>query len=210
MKIYMETTDTYSGYNFKKIADLIIRLGLLFLLVMWCFDILKPFVLLLIWASVIAIALYPLHLMIMKLFKGKKTLSVVMITLVMLSIIIVPSSMVIYSLYDGINHIRELYISGKPLIPPPGPSTADWPTFTKPIIDFWQLASDNLQEAVVKYSEQVRGVVSWLVATLAGVGKGILMFNVSIIIAGVLLAYSRSTSAVAKKIFVKIAGERGE
>jgi predicted PurR-regulated permease PerM len=206
----METTKMPSGYNFEKIVDILIRLGLLALLVMWCFDILRPFILILIWAVVIAIAVYPIHQIVMKLFRGRKALSVIVITIIMLSIIIIPSTMIIYSLYDGINHIREMYVSGKPLIPPPGANTANWPSFTKPIVDFWQLASENLQEAIVKYSDQVRGIVAWLIATLAGIGKGILMFNVSIIIAGVLLAYAGSSSAVAKKIFVKVAGERGE
>jgi len=198
-----------SGYNFEKIVDILIKLGLLFLLVMWCFDILRPFVLILIWAGVIAIAIYPIHLKVMKLFRGRRTLSIIVVTLAMLSIIIIPSGMIIYSLYDGINHIRELYIAGKPLIPPPGANTASWPTFAKPIIDFWQLASENLQEAVVKYSDQLKGIAAWLFVTLTGIGKGILLFNVSIIIAGVLLAYSGSSISASRRISEKIAGKSG-
>ena len=49
------------AYSVGKIVDLLVRLGLLFLLLGWCISILRPFVLILIWAAVIAIALVPLH-----------------------------------------------------------------------------------------------------------------------------------------------------
>jgi len=197
-------------YDFERIVDVLIRLGILFILVIWCFNILKPFFLVLIWAIVIAIAIFPIHTMAMKLLRGRRTLSIVLIILLMLSIIIVPSSMVIYSLYDGIVHIREMYNSGAPLIPPPGGNTANWPPITKPIVDFWRLASENTQEALVQYSDQVKKIGGWIFSNLADMGKGILLFNVSIIIAGVLLAYSGSSTRITTKIFRKIAGKNGD
>jgi predicted PurR-regulated permease PerM len=177
---------------------------------MWCFDILKPFVLILIWAIVIAIAVYPVHKFFIKFFRGRSILAVVVLTLLLLSIIIVPSGLIIYSLYEGINHFRELFNAGEPLIPPPGGTTANWPTITKPIVDIWQLASDNLHEAVVKYSDQIKEYGTILLIALAGISKGILSFIVSIIIAGFLLIYADSSAVVTKKIFTKLVGENSD
>jgi predicted PurR-regulated permease PerM len=199
-----------ASYNFEKIVDTLIRLGVLSLLLMWCFDILRPFVLILIWAIVIAIAIYPIHTVFVKVFRGKTVLAVVVLTLFLLSIIIIPSGLIMYSLYEGINHFRELFQAGEHLIPPPGGNTANWPSIAKPIIEIWQLASDNLQETIVKYSDQIKEYGGWLLLALAGAGKGILSFIVSIIIAGVLLIYADSSVEVSNKIFRKLLGKNSE
>lgn len=207
----MESSKTNtSTYNFEKIVDTLIRLGVLSLLLMWCFDILKPFVLILIWAVVIAIAIYPVHNFFVKIFRGRKILAVIVLIIFMLSVIIIPSGLIMYSLYEGVNHFRELFNAGEPLIPPPGGSTANWPTIAKPIVDFWQLASDNLQEAIVKYSDQIKEYGAVLLLALAGFSKGIISFIVSIIIAGVLLIYADSSAVVTKKIFGKLVGVHNE
>lgn len=204
----METSNT--NYNFEKIVDILIRLGVLSLLLMWCFDILKPFVLILIWAVVIAIAIYPVHKFFLKVFKGKTILAVIVLTLFMLSVIIIPSGLVMYSLFEGLSHFRELFKSGEHLIPPPGGTTANWPAITKPIVDIWQLASDNLQAAVEKYSDEIKEYGGLILLALAGFTKGILSFIASIIIAGVLLIYADSSAIVIKKIFKKLVGKHSE
>jgi len=199
-----------SNYNFEKIVDTLIRLGVLSLLLMWCFDILKPFILILIWAVVIAIAIYPLHVFFERIFRGRTIFAVIVLTLVLLSIIIIPSGLIVYSLYEGVNHFRDAFNNGEHLIPPPGGTTANWPTITKPIIDIWQLASDNLQDAVLKYSEQIKEYGAILLLALAGFSKGIFSFIISIIIAGVLLVYADSSEAVTKKIFGKLVGKNSD
>lgn len=207
----METSKTNSSaFNFEKIVDTIIRLGVLALLLMWCFDILRPFVLILIWAIVIAIAIFPVHKFFVKIFRGKKILAVIVLTLFMLSVIIIPSGLIVYSLYEGVNHFRELFNSGEHLIPPPGGTTANWPVIAKPIVEIWQLASDNLQEAVVKYSDQIKEYGTILLLALAGFTKGILSFIGSIIIAGVLLIYADSSAVVTQKIFGKLVGKHSD
>ena len=135
--------------------------------------------------------------------------SIVLIS-IMLGLILIPSGLIMYSLYEGINHFRELFDSGQPLIPPPGGSTANWPTIAKPIVEFWQLASENLQETIVKYSDEIKIYGSFLLLGLAGVGKGIATFVASIIIAGVLLIYADSSSEVTHKIFRKLVGKNGD
>ncbi|WP_396169168.1 AI-2E family transporter [Flavobacterium sp.] len=199
-----------TNYNFEKIVDTIIRLGVLGVLLMWCFDILKPFVLILVWAVVIAIAIYPVHVFFERIFRGRKIFAVVVLTLLLLSFIIIPSGLIIYSLYEGVNHFRDAFNSGEHLIPPPGGTTDNWPAITKPIIDIWQLASDNLQDAVLKYSDEIKEYGALLLLALAGFSKGIISFIVSIIIAGVLLVYADSSEAVTKKIVGKLVGKNSE
>lgn len=199
-----------NGNQFEKIIDIIIRLGMLFMIVFWCFSILKPFLLLLIWAVVIAIAMYPIYLSTVKLFFGRTKTPIILLTMVLMSLIIIPSFLVIESLYEGIQYLTTNYQAGEPIIPPPNEATANWPSFTRPIIEIWQHASDNLQETILKYSDELTTVGSWILSAFTGIGKGILQFNLSIIIAGFLLAFSEHLKVISSKIFFKLAGDRGD
>ena len=197
------------SFTFENLVDVIIRLAVLFFLIGWCFIILRPFVLILIWAAVIAIAIYPLFEIFLKAFR-RKVLASVVLTLMMLSILVVPSYLVTRSLFGEVSYLHQLYKDGQLVIPPPGDRTANWPSITKPITDFWTLASENLQSAMMQYADQLKAAGTWLLAAAAGVGTGVLQFVISIIIAGVFLIYSTSIASSATRIFTKFAGSNGE
>jgi predicted PurR-regulated permease PerM len=205
----MKNSETISNYNFEKVVDLLIRLGIIFLLVGWCLDIIGPFILILVWAVVIAIATYPLYKMLTRLLFEKRILGCIVLTIFMLSILIVPSIFVGSSLTDGVHKLRELYEQGGPIIPPPGDRTANWPSFAKPIADLWQAASVNLASVALKYSDQLQKAGLWILAAFAGIGKGILQFVGSIIIAGVMLYFSSTIHTAMSKVFRKLAAEQG-
>jgi predicted PurR-regulated permease PerM len=205
-----QKNSNFNNYSFEKIADTLIRLGVLFLLIGWCYDILKPFVLIIIWAIVIAVAFSPIYESVVKLFRGKKVLATIFLALILLSILVVPSILVSQSLYEEINNFSKFYQAGGHLIPPPAESTKDWPTITKPILEIWKSASEDVSNVVFKYSDQLKVVGEWLLLALAGVGKGILQFIISIIIAMGLLLYSESLIKVSKNIFIKLIGSNGE
>ena len=196
--------------TFAKLVETIIRLAVLFVLLGWCLYLLRPFAIILIWAAVIAIAIYPLYGTFITVFRNRKTLASVVLTFLMVSILIVPSWLVIQSLFQEVSHLHNLYSHGKLIIPPPGEGTANWPAIAKPIIDVWKLASDNLQSAMTQYADQLRKILAWLFAAASNIGTSLLQFLASIIIAGVLLAYSSSVGNAATNIFIKLLGKNGE
>lgn len=202
-------TNSNNEKRFKNWVDNLIRIGVLALLLYTCYSLLKPFLLLIIWGVVIAVALYPVYLKAVHLFKGRKTLTIVVMTLILMSVLIIPSFLVVESLYAGVGFLTDTYQSGQPLIPPPNAETATWPKFFEPILDIWQHASENLQDTLMKYSDELTTVGSWILSAFAGIGKGVLQFNASIIIAGILLAYAEDLKEVSNRIFMKIVGEKG-
>ena len=56
----MDHQDSSSQKFTQQAIEASIRIGLIFVLVAWCFDIIKPFILPLVWATIIAVASYPL------------------------------------------------------------------------------------------------------------------------------------------------------
>ena len=75
----------------RQIFNIAIQFLALGLLLTWCFKILSPFISLVVWGVVLAVALYPLHQKLKKILKQRGTLASVIITLVLLALILVPA-----------------------------------------------------------------------------------------------------------------------
>ena len=59
----------------KRIVDTALRLGLVALLVYWSFSIFRPFAMPVLWAGIIAMAVYPLYLRFEGLLGGRRKLA---------------------------------------------------------------------------------------------------------------------------------------
>jgi predicted PurR-regulated permease PerM len=199
-------TKNYIG----KAIEITVRLGILFFVFGWCFQIISPFLSPVIWGVIIAVAVYPLFRGLKKKLGGRSKLSATFLTVIFLSILIIPTWLLADSLIEGISHLREAYQSGNLLIPPPGDRAKDWPVFAKPVVDLWQLASENLEAAMLKFAPQLKHFGGIFIALLASTGIGVLQFIASIILAGVFLHFAESGGATVRKIFVRVAGEQGD
>ncbi len=105
---------------------------------------------------------------------------------------------------------KTMYETKGLVIPPPDPSTQNWPGFAKPLIDLWTQASVNTEQALQDHSEQIQKAAVWIFGALSGFSQGLLQFVASIIIAGVYFVYTDSIHTTTIKLFQKLAGERGE
>lgn len=196
--------------NVKKAVEVVIRIAVLTLIVGWCFLIMAPFISLIIWAVIIAVTTYPIFNRIKKKLGNRGKLAAFIVTISFLAIIILPSLMLANSLYDGVQYVRGIYQGGEFFIPPPGENTKSWPGIAKPVLDLWTLASENLSDAVSKFTPQIKTAGKWTLEFLAGTSMGILQFIGSIIIAGVLLTYSKEGGDMLRNIFIRLAGQQGE
>ena len=76
----------------EEVIQLSIRLGLLAALVYWCFVIVSPFIPILAWAVVLAVALYPLYGRLSDRLGQRPRLAAALITLVAVAIVIGPAA----------------------------------------------------------------------------------------------------------------------
>jgi predicted PurR-regulated permease PerM len=203
------TQPTEQESQLKKLIQLILQLGVLFLIFGWCFMMLAPFLSPILWGMIIAITAYPMFAALRAKLGNRGKMASILVTVLFLSIVIVPSILLAESLVEGIQHFRETLQEGKSLIPPPGDQVKNWPSFTKPVIDIWQSASENLQGVAVKYKDQLVSGGKYVLALIGKTGIGILQFVVSIILAGIFLAYSKEGETMLRSIFVKLAGDKG-
>jgi len=207
----MEPLNTsFSNLEIGKIVDLLIRLGLLFLLIGLCISFIMPFGLVLIWGAIIAVTVYPVFHSLVKLFRGRKIIASGVITMAMLSILVIPAWILTDSMLTGILQVRDMYHQGQPLIPPPGKEVHDWPAITQPVISLWQSASTNLQGLLLQHKDQLKELGKWLFIAISDFGKGVIQFIISILLSAVFLVFSETLTASSLKIFNKLAQTKGE
>ena len=189
--------------------DIAIRLGVLAALLAWCFQILRPFISPVIWGIIIAVAIYPAYEKLnAKLGDRRKLTSAVMILSALL-IIILPGIQLAVSSVDTIKTLSTKLEEKGLKVPPPPERVGNWPVIGKSVKNLWQMAFDNLEATLMKFESQMIEFAKWLLKTVLGAAVGILMFAISLVIAGVLLASAKSGGQMTKKLFVRLAGEHG-
>ena len=205
----MPETDEQDRRFVHRAVEAAIRIGLLAALAIWCFDIARPFLVLLVWAVIIAVAVHPLYRGLEARLGGRRTLAAVLLTILMILIVVMPSIMLGDSMARGAREAAAMIQPGKLEIPPPPEGVKSWPFVGTSLHAFWQLASQNIEQAVRELSPWLKTAGKWLLGTVAGAGAAALQFLVSIIIAGVLLANATAGGRITREIAVRLYPQRG-
>jgi predicted PurR-regulated permease PerM len=186
-----------------------IHIGLVALLIFWCFKIGRPFIEIIVWGIIIAVAIHPIYSRLKSVLGGRDRLAATLITILALILLLVPTVMLSDSLIETAREYSAQLKDGTLKVPPPSESVRSWPVIGEPVYKLWSLSSDNLGAAVSKMAPQLKKYGISLLSTAADAGVGILRFVVSIIIAGVLLAHAEGAQQTALTFFTRLAGERG-
>lgn len=187
-----------------------LQLLALSLLLYFCFVIIKPFITLLIWSSVLAITLFPFHKKLTSWFGGRKWISAILITVVMFLLVIGPATSLLLATIDEFKVISNAYSEGMLQIPPPDERVKEWPVIGNSLYVYWSEASTNISSFIAKHYEDIKPVVLKLIALLSSAGKGILLLMASFLAGGVLLVYGEDASKIVNLFFIKLVGKQGE
>lgn len=193
----------------QSVYDTTIRLFILILIVAWCLLIMTPFVSIIMWSLILALALHPLHKSLSGKMGGRPKMASFVIVILFLIIVILPTSLLTSSLVDEIKELKASYDSGTLTIPPPSENVKEWPVIGEKLYDNWQAASANLETSIVKYKDQLTGFVTKLLKGILGAAGALVQILVALIIAGILLVTGGAAESI-RKFFRKLAGERGD
>ncbi|MCP5419692.1 MAG: AI-2E family transporter [Gammaproteobacteria bacterium] len=193
----------------NKALEVTIRIGIVALLAAWCFLIVQPFIVPVVWGIIIATSAYPGYCRLRTVLGERGGLAALIFTLLALIFLIVPSILLAGTLVDGIRWLAENLAKGTLKIPPPPESVGGWPLIGDWVQQFWGLASSNLEAALQQIAPHLRTFSKWLLSVGAGVGLDILQFIVAFIIAGVLLTHDERGRAMARTIALRLSGDRG-
>ena len=101
-----------------------IHIGLAILLAAACLLILRPFIPLLAWSIIIAVAIYPGFRRLQKILGGRETLTGVVCTLLLLAVLIVPAIWLAEGLVDGIQSVTSHLEHGNAIVPGTAPAVS--------------------------------------------------------------------------------------
>jgi predicted PurR-regulated permease PerM len=191
------------------VYDTTIKLFILILIVAWCLMIMLPFASIILWSLILALAMYPLHSRLAKMMGGRLKLASFIIVFSILAVIFVPTWFLIDSLFDQVKELKVNYNNGTLTIPAPEEKVKEWPIIGEKLYDFWQNASENIEQTVVKYKDQLTSIGSKIGKGILSAAGGIIQIMAALIIAGILLFIGGTAEAI-RKFFKKLAGDRGD
>lgn len=193
----------------RTVVALAMRVALVALVAYWCFRIFLPFLMVVLWGIILAVALDPVLARVTRWVGGRRWLAAVLLVALAVTALLVPVFALSDSLMEGIHALAGVVESGTVKVPPPPPEVADWPVVGKPVYETWELASRNLGAVLDKFQPQVRAFAQWLISLLRGAAAAVLLTLVAIVIAALLLRRREAGVKVACRVGAGLGGPRG-
>ncbi|WP_136480008.1 AI-2E family transporter [Cognatitamlana onchidii] len=196
-----------TDYTINTFIKIVVLSGI----IIWSFFIAKPFLMLIVWSILVAVALYPLYLKALNMFKEKrKGLVTGLFVGVLLLLIVMPTLSIAGSIIDSSKEIFHNFEQGTLKVPPPSTSVKDWPLLGNKIYDLWSSASSDLEKFILKNPDAVKSSVGWFFSSFAGIMGAALLSLVAIIIAGIFLSNASSGYETAVAFSNKLVSGKGK
>ena len=190
--------------------EISVNLLLVFVILAWCLQILRPFISIIMWGIIIAVSTYSPFLMLRKALGGRNKLAVTAFVLIGLSVIIIPSWMFAGSLIDAEQGLRVSLKSGEFKIPPPNEKVKEWPLVGEKLYANWSDSATNLGDWLSEHSDQIKAIARTVLSMVAGIGLSILQFVFSTLIAAAMLANDQAAAAGMRRFCHRLVGEKDE
>jgi predicted PurR-regulated permease PerM len=190
----------------SRMLDVLIRAGLILAIVLLCYRIFSPFLTLMVWALILAVAIYPLHQSLARRLGEKQGLSATIISIIGAIVIVVPSALLLSSLADSVQGFIQSVRDNTLQVPPPRPGVAEWPLVGRKLHVWWSDAYADLPAFVQSMQPKVGDLARSALAFVAGIGTAILGLLASFIIAGIIMAFGREGARSSEAIFERIFG----
>jgi predicted PurR-regulated permease PerM len=181
------------------LLDVLLRIGLIVVLAVFCYGIFHPFLSLMLWSVILAVTLYPLQRK-LRARIGKDGRTATLIVLLVIGVLAVPCWVIGNSLIDSAASGLKM-VQGKDLqIPAPRPQVATWPVIGPRVLAKWQEAYANPEQVKAKLGPKLKGAARKGLGVLANLASGLLLFLVAMPIAGIIMAFGEHSANSARRI----------
>jgi predicted PurR-regulated permease PerM len=195
----------------SRLLNVLIRAGLIGALAVLCYQVLSPFLTLMVWSIILAVTMYPLHQWLAHRVGGRQWLASTLLVIVGVLLIVTPMALLMNSFADSVHHFIEAVQHNTLEIPAPRDGVEKWPIVGKRIHDIWSKAHADLPGLVQSMQPKIGDLARRALGMIASIGGGVLLFLASFLAAGIVMAYGESGARASRAIFYRIAGPaRGE
>ncbi len=176
------------------------------------FWIMLPFMVAIVWATMVVVATWPLLLLLQRAMWGSRSLAIVAMTLAMLAVFVLPFWVAISTLTSYSGEVGAWTKSlGQVTIPPPPAFIERIPLVGAKIAAAWLDAEREGWGAVVeKLQPYAAQAIQWLAGKAGSLGMLIVQFGLTLVIAAVLYARGESAATGVRRFGLRLAGARGE
>jgi predicted PurR-regulated permease PerM len=176
------------------------------------FWILRPFLLALIWATMIVVATWPIMLRFQSWLGGRRSLAVAVMTVALLLILVVPLSVAVGTILSHADQIVD-WVKGLATYTLPQPP--DWvgkiPVVGSKITEAWQeitaAGAGGLRDRLAPHTGEI---MKWFAAEAGNLGVMVVQFLLTVVIAAVLFSSGETVAAAVRRFARRLAGHRGE
>jgi predicted PurR-regulated permease PerM len=190
----------------RKLLDVLIRAGLILILAMLCYRIFSPFLVLMVWAMILAITLYPLNEALAARLGGSKGWAATLISLLGVALIVGPTAVLVSSTGDSVQRLIEGVQQNTLQIPSPNAKVAAWPIVGERIFAVWERAYTDLPALIKSMQPKIGDLAKGALAMIAAIGAQLLKFVGAFIVAGILMAFGEGADGTSRAIFGRVAG----
>lgn len=187
------------------------QLLLIVLLVVWCFLIVQPFILLLVWAIILAVALFPIYQQAAGRFSGgRRKWATFIFSLAIALLMLLPVYYLLSAAVRGTRDLVKNLEQDSLEIPKPDPKVADWPVIGDRLYEEWRGFSENAEQYLVDHKELLLEKGSSLLGSIGGFVGSLVLFILAFFVA-IAFMYNADKGYQTTRLFLnKIAGDRAE
>jgi len=181
------------------------------LLIGGTFWVMQSFLPMIVWATTIAVATWPLLLRFEHWFGNRRGLAVTAMTLLLLLLFVVPLAAAFTAIYDNLPKLQELAQRTRDVGLAPAPA---WflkiPMVGARLTDSWnELSRLSQDELAARLQPYLRDAVQWLRASLQGLGLFIVQLLLIVVITAICWANGEVAADGVRRFFHRLAGPRG-
>jgi predicted PurR-regulated permease PerM len=188
----------------------LIRIVCLAALAYWSWLLLQPFLSIIVWSVIFAVALYPVFDWLAGRLGGYRGVAAAAITIFSLILIFGPVTWLGVSLGDNLRTLYARLADGSLTIPPPYESVQTWPFVGSEVYQIWYLASTNIKALLGEWAEQLKVIGSSVLAIAATAGLDMAKFIIGIFVSGFLFVPGPALVLSVKNAVRHISTDRAE
>jgi len=195
--------------DLPRITLAVFALAILILGTAW---VMRPFLLALVWAAMIAVSTWPILLWLQRRLGGRRGPAVAVMVLMLLLLLVVPIYLAISTVVENADRVVEAVKGGMDRPLPDLPGWLKAIPFVGPKLDAkWVELSAREPGAVsAQLAPYGREAFRWVVDRLGNVGGTVVQFLLTVIISAILFSSGEAAATGVRRFFGRLAGSRGE
>ncbi|HEY6829507.1 MAG TPA: AI-2E family transporter YdiK [Gemmatimonadaceae bacterium] len=193
------------------LTRIVLAILLIAILIGASFWVLSPFLLSLVWATMIVVATWPLMLKVHAAFH-RRVPAVIVMSGAMLLVFVIPVLLAVQTLATNVDTItRWIRSLATASIPPPPEWVPKIPLVGARLVEQWSAVADAGKEALAaRIAPYAAGAAHWIAGALGSVGLLTIEFLLTVLIAVILYSRGEATRDALIRFGRRLAGDRGQ